>query len=173
MGEPGPLKLRAHDRDDLAVVAGVLQDALVPVAEIAYLAEEKRFVMVASRFCWESVASDAAEPEPEPGGAPERAADARFAEARAPAGYRRVNCGVCFDRVRRVRRRGLDPAAHGRILELLTIAGEDDTITLVFAGAAEIRLEVTGIACHIEDLGDPWPTPWRPRHDLDSDARAG
>src|SRR5207244_12488326 len=46
----GPLKLRAEDEEDLAVVSAILQDALVPIGEMAYLPEEQRFVLVANRF---------------------------------------------------------------------------------------------------------------------------
>jgi hypothetical protein len=35
---------------------------------------------------------------------------------------------------------------------------------LIFAGGAAIRLEVDGILCHLEDLGEPWPTRWQPAH---------
>jgi hypothetical protein len=27
-----------------------------------------------------------------------------------------------------------------------------------------IRLEGAGITCRLKDLGEPWPTRWRPRH---------
>ena len=49
----GALKLRAEDAEDLAVISAILQDALVPVGEMAYLPEEQRFVLVANRFRWE------------------------------------------------------------------------------------------------------------------------
>jgi hypothetical protein len=35
---------------------------------------------------------------------------------------------------------------------------------LVFAGGAQIRIETDAIACRIEDIGEPWPTRWRPTH---------
>ena len=35
---------------------------------------------------------------------------------------------------------------------------------LVFAGDAAIRLETAQPLCFIEDLDEPWPTKWRPRH---------
>ena len=47
------LKLRAEDADDIAVLSAVLQDALVTVGEMAWLADERRFVLVANRFRWE------------------------------------------------------------------------------------------------------------------------
>ena len=59
-----PLKLRAEDEEDLAVVSTILQDALVPVAEMAYLPEEKRFVLVANRFKWEAPPAPLVEARP-------------------------------------------------------------------------------------------------------------
>jgi hypothetical protein len=46
------LKLRAEDADDLAVLSACLQDALVPVRDLAYVADQKIFVFVANRFRW-------------------------------------------------------------------------------------------------------------------------
>lgn len=166
-----PLKLRAHDARDLQALAPILQDALVPVSEVAYLPHERRFVMVANRFRWEGPAPET-EPEPAPAG------DARFENAGPQVGtgplYERVNCGVCFDRVRHVRARGLDLAERDQILNLLTLWAEPGAVRLLFSGGAEIRLEVSQIRCHMEDLGQPWPTRWRPSHTLeepDSDER--
>ena len=164
-GVPGvaPLKLRARDAEDLRALAICLQDALVPLADVAYLKAEKRFVMVANRFMWERGAQDA--PVPEPGAArAEAGADARFEEAEAgPINYR-VHCAVTFDWVRNVGFRGLDPREKDQILSLLTIELEPGAVRLVFAGGGAIRLEVRDLRCHLEDLGEPWPTHWRPSH---------
>ena len=46
------LKLRAHDADDLQVMAALLQDAIVPVSEMLFLPNAKRFILVANRFRW-------------------------------------------------------------------------------------------------------------------------
>ena len=163
---PGPLRLRAHDADDLQTVAACLQDALVPLAEVAFLKAEQRFVMVANRFRWERAPANAG-----PAAAAKPRADARFAEGDEAAGggprYERVNCGICFDRVRAVRYKGLDARRKSQILNLLTLQSRPDAVTLVFAGDAAIRLEVGAIRCHLEDLGEPWPTRWRPSHPVD------
>lgn len=151
------VKLRAHDPLDMEVIASWLQDALVPLADVAYLPREKRFVMVANRFMWESARPEAAPTE-------EAAGDARFADEGGGPTFQRVNCGICFDRVRSVRYRGLDPKNKDHILNLLTIEAEPRAVTLVFSGEAAIRLEVSAIACHLEDLGEPWPTRWLPEH---------
>ena len=167
-----PLKLRAHDPADMDVVAALLQDALVPQADMAYLAREKRFVMVANRFRWHGDPAEddlPAAPTAEPAGG-----DVAFAEAAGDAPpFERVNSGLCFDKVARVRYRGLRPGGNDEILNLLTIDSRPGAITLIFAGDAAIRLEVEAIRCHLEDIGDPWPTRWRPRHDVGQEGEPG
>lgn len=161
LADPVPLRLRARDADDLQTIAACLQDALVPLSEIAYLKAERRFVMVANRFRWERAPAEAA-----PARAPD--ADAHFVEGDDDEGgearFERVNCGICFDRVRAVRFTGLNLRRRSQILNLLTVQSQPGAITLVFAGGATIRLEVSGILCHLEDLGEPWPTQWQPAH---------
>ncbi len=161
MASSTPVKLRARDSEDLEVIAAWLQDALVPLLDVAYLQREKRFVMVANRFRWESIdrgqAPASAEDKPE--------GDARFEDDSLAPAFERVNCGVCFDRVRAVRFRGPEFANKDQILNLLTLHAESGAITLLFSGGAAIRLEVDAIACHLEDLGEPWPTRWHPSHD--------
>jgi hypothetical protein len=134
------LKLRAVDADDLQVISAILQDALVPVAETAYLPDERRFVLVANRFRWE------------PG------IDGIRHE------FERTLTGLCIDNVLNVQRRGFSPAEGDRILALLALGVEGSALTLHFAGGSAIRIEVEEISCRLDDLGEPWPTRWRPRH---------
>lgn len=145
---PDALSLRAEDAEDMTVVSACLQDALVTLGDMAYLAEERRFVLVASRFLWEEEGS----------------------------GRRsRIHTGVSFDEVTGVRMRGINRRADsGRILELLAIDAEDGaekgTVTLVMAGGAELRLEVEAIRCHLRDFGEPWPAAASPRHPVAEDS---
>ena len=74
-------RLSARTVEDLAVVAALLQDAIVPLGDMAFLAEERSFVLALNRFRWE--ADD---------GAPAR---------------ERTHSGLRFDCVRRVRYRGI------------------------------------------------------------------
>jgi hypothetical protein len=167
------LKLRARDATDLAVIAACLQDALVRPRDMTFLAGERRFAFVANRFRWETAVAGGSGP-----GDTTPAADARDAEfheagTEEKAAYERVHCGVCFDRVRAVKTRGL---AHGRnpeFLDLLTVHAKDGAILLVFAGDVTIRLEVDAIRCHLDDLGEPWPTAWRPDHPLEQLEKPG
>lgn len=159
-----PLKLRARDPADMDVIAALLQDALVPLSDMAYLAPEKRFVMVANRFRWHGDPAEDARPSTP---APQLdGEDVAFAEEGDAPPFERVNSGLCFDRVERVRYRGLTPGRDDEILNLLTITARPDAITLIFAGDAAVRLEVAAIRCHLEDIGEPWPTRWRPQHDM-------
>lgn len=161
MVTPELLKLRAHDVADMQVIAVCLQDALIPLSDIVYLKREKRFVMVANRFRWELGKTV---PVPAPAAAaPE--GDARFEDHEAEPAFQRVNCGVCFDRVRGVRFQGLDLDNKDHILNLLTIEAAPRSIGLVFSGDARIQLDVGAIACHLQDLSEPWPTHWRPSHE--------
>ena len=172
MADKPPLKLRAQDAEDMDVIAALLQDALVPRADMTYLPKEKRFVMVANRFDWpHERADEAARSAPSQPAATPPGEDVRFDEAGDTPPFDRVNCGVCFDKVERVRYRGLGPDAKGEILSLLTIATQPRAITLLFSGDAAVRLEVEAVHCHLEDLGQPWPTRWRPDHEA-ADAEA-
>jgi hypothetical protein len=174
MNNSAGLKLRARDGADLAIIAACLQDALVRPRDMTYLAEEKRFAFVANRFRWEAMGRQPDErwagmaTERRPGS---EEGDAEFAdgETHGPV-YQRVHCGVCFDRVRGVKLRGFTAAKGPEFLELLTVQAQGDAILLVFAGNATVRLEVEAVRCHFEDLGEAWPTTWRPEHVTDDNA---
>ncbi len=138
------LKLRAADAEDLAVISAILQDALVAVGEMVYLPDEHQFVLVANRFRWE----------------PQQRAIGK--------NHERVLSGFCIDDVKSVKRRGFNPREEERILSLLAIRTdslENPTVLLLeFAGGSSILLEVGRVMCHLDDLGEPWPTRWRPKH---------
>ena len=144
----GLLKLKAVDGDDLEIIAGALQDAIVPVLDIAYDAGEQCFMFAANRFRWEKTA---------------RASGAGLAGDR-------IHCGVSFANIVKVRRKGIDRGRPGTFLNLLTISLEEQpggsapAVLLTFSGDAAIRLETTGLLCHLEDFGEPWPAQWQPQH---------
>lgn len=159
------LKLIARDADDLAIIAAVAQDALVPIGEMAFMPAEQRFAMVLNRFRWDRMNPNSNYPTfgGMPRAAPDR--DAPFWEALdQPPPYERILAGLRFEKVTAVGTRGIDLRNRGRILELLTIRSEPPSIVVVFAGDAIIRLEATGLHCIIEDFGDSWPTRHRPIH---------
>ena len=157
-----PLKLRARDAADLETIAAIVQDALVPLADMQYLPEERRFALMLNRFRWESAPKDLPEPTAIEG-------DAAYADAPGK-GLERVHAALVFDRVRRVQRRGLAEAAKGGMLSVLTLGFVGRQLVISFAGGAAVSLEVDQLSCHLEDLGEAWPTVWRPRHAEDEAA---
>jgi len=131
-------RLSARSVEDLAVIAALLQDAIVPVGDMAYLRDERSFVLALNRFRWETGAGE--------------------------AGPQRIHSGLRFDTVRRVRYRGIRRGDRGRFLSLLTISYDDGVAVLHFSGGGKIRLEVDELNCALEDFGEAWPAGSVPAH---------
>ncbi len=161
------LKLRGRDREDFAVLSAVLQDALAPVRDMTFIAKEKRFAMVVNRFRWEARAPLEDLPDQPRPDIPEREGDARFEDAPL---YERVHCGVTFDRVEGAYYTGFFRSESERILNLLAVVGDSKGVTLHFSDDAAVRLRGARVVCHLEDLGEPWPTRWRPSHEEAAEA---
>lgn len=149
MAPDGPLRLRAEDAEDLAVISAVVQDALISIRDLTYDRDAARFTMVANRFRWEVKPS------------------ATDGNRDAGAILERTLCAVSFAGVERVAYRGFRRRDDERILSLLAIRPGDKpgTIDLEFAGDATVRLAVAAIRVHATDIGEAWPTPWQPDHD--------
>jgi hypothetical protein len=137
------LKLTALDADDLAVISAAVQDSLVAVRDCAFFADEKRFVLLLNRFCWE-------------------------ANATIDTAYWRTHSALVFNEVEAVHHHKIPLQQPDRMLELLAVGqGKDGSVTLSFAAARAIRLEIGRLACHLGDVGEPWPTPWKPAHPVE------
>lgn len=156
------LKLIARDAEDLAFVASCLQDAIVPLHEMQYLAAERRFILVANRFRWErakrSVDKSTNKPVPP--------VDASFEDEDGSIGtHQRIHSGLCIDRVLAVRSRDINRERPDQFLNLLTMQYEPGKLDFVFAGGGVLQLEVEALNLFLQDLGEAWPTQWRPQHD--------
>jgi hypothetical protein len=133
------LRLRAADCEDLAVIAAFLQDARIPLREMAFQPDEKRFLACFTRY------------------RRERQADPTSCE-----GLTECASALVFESVEEVKYRGLETADLDRELGLLTIAthpGRDRLIhiDLVFEGDARIQLRTDAIAARLDDFGDAVP----------------
>jgi len=142
------LRLRAADADDLSVIAACLQDALIPLSEMAYLADERRFMAAFTRFRRECLAD------------PSRC-----------EGLTQCLSVLCFDNVEAVKHRGVDARLGGVKLELLTIVAEPTAdglthVTLLFAGDVAVRLDVSAIEAKLDDFGEPQEAKAVPSHEL-------
>lgn len=144
----GCLRLRAVDPHDLQVMAACLQDALIPLREMAFMKDERRFMASFHRFQRE-----------------------RLTDPEDDAGLTVCQSVLRVDDVEAVAYRGLDGDLGGVKFELLTIAAEPIAsggfhIILLFAGDVAIRLKVDLIAMTLNDFGDPWLASVAPQHDL-------
>ena len=143
-----PLRLVALDEDDLAVLSANLQDALIPVPDMAYLPREKRFALAGKRFDWVKAAA---------------------------GGCERCAIGLHFERVLGVARAGFAQSEVDRVLNLLAVAftpGEapGGHVTLTFTGGAAIRLDVECLEARMADLGERYPCDKPHPHPVDADA---
>ncbi len=147
-----PLKVLARDKDDLATIAALLQDAIIPLTDMTYLPDEQTLAMVVNRFRWEQLAQrEIALPTDEDGN---------------PL-YERINCGVRITGVSAVKTRGFNQRDKDAILNMLTLTQPaTDTIEMTFAGEAALALTVHELKVFCEDLGEGWPTTRMPQHEL-------
>ena len=138
------LKLIALDAEDLSVLSANLQDAVLRVADVAYLPREKRFAAIANRFDWASA-------------------------EQGPSTYARRRAAVRFERVLGAQLHGIDLANMDAVLALLAISFEptaapEGHVTLHFADGAAIRLHVECIEAELKDLGPVWKAKSKPHH---------
>ncbi len=137
------LKLSAVDAEDLGVISAAIQDSLVAVRDCVWFQDEKRFVLLLNRFRWEA----------DPG---------------AGAAHSRTHSALVFNEVTAVRHHDIPTGEPDRMLELLAVVLENDrSVLLRFSAGRAIRLEIGRLACHLGDVGDPWPTPWKPAHPVE------
>lgn len=133
------LRLKATDAEDLAVIAACLQDARIPLKEMAFLKEERRFVCAFRRYRREL------QPDPQ-----------------SCEGMTECMAVLVFDGIEVVKYRGLDTDSPEKELGLLTIATEPGKghlihVDLVFEGSAQIQLRTDAILCRMDDFGEPEP----------------
>ena len=134
------LRLSALDADDLDVISAAVQDALVAVRDCAYFKDERRFVLLLNRFRWE-------------------------ADPSVEAAHSRTHSALVFNEIMGVQHHNIPLGEPDRMLELLAVILENDgSVALRFATGRAIRLEIGRLACHLGDVGEPWPTPWKPAH---------
>lgn len=147
------LKLAALDAEDLAVISSQVQDAVVKVGNIHWLKTESKLIIEMNRFAWEEAIKQ----------------QRRFL-APKPS-YERHQAILHFSRVIDVQGRNIRKDAPDAVLNLLAMQFEPDgegpngTITLIFAGNAEIRFNVECIEAQLADTGAAWETEHLPEHE--------
>ncbi len=140
-----PLRLMAHEAEDVTPIAALVQDAALRAGDLTYEASGRHFTVRMNRFCHEAEGT---------------------VPLRAPS-VLRISC------VTGVKMRGFDPRQTSQPLSLLDIAVDvveapAHVLTLRFAGEAgslrDVRIEVECIDVLLLDLAAPRRARSVPRH---------
>ncbi len=142
-----PLRLKARDSDDLAIVSALLQDAVLPLKETSWQPDLKRFGMLVNRFRWE---------------------DKAYAEQRSRP-YERVQSMLVIDSVQNVSSMGVDHANKEQIISILSVAYEGGKIIFTLAGDGALALDVECLDITVKDVTKPYTAISKsaPQHNLD------
>ena len=141
-GAEQPLRLFAHDAEDLAVISALVQDAVFPSAEMAWHPRQRRFAILLNRFRWED----------------------RDAAAQAGRKFERVRAVLEINDVVRVRSQGFARGAQDLVLSVLSIQfdAQDDgmgEILLTLAGDGLVALQVECVNISLVDVTRPYIAP--------------
>lgn len=137
------LKLSARDAEDVQVISAVLQDAIAPIVDMVYRSEDKNFIMVVHRL--------------------------RHETENAPS-LERICCAINLRGAEAVQTQGIDLNQRDQMLDLLAIMQDHTTLRFIFAGEAQIKVQLSASTLNnwsilIEDFGDTWPASCNPCHD--------
>ena len=144
------LKLNATSDEDLRVISAHLQDSIVQVKNIVHLKKNRILLIQFNRFMWEDV---------------ERGVFRK---------NKRVLSILKLDNVAGVYSKNLNQKNQERFLDFLAIetkllSDKSYEIKLNFAGGILIKINVEVIECFLEDLGEPWETKNKPKHNFFDD----
>lgn len=137
-----PLRLKALDADDLAVMSSLVQDAIFPASEMIWTKKDRRFALLLNRFRWE---------------------DADQAEARNRA-FERVQSVLVIEDVRKVQSLGVLRGDNAVVMSLLSMAFEPGLdgmgrVVLTLAGDGVIAVEVEALEVVLRDVTRPYAAP--------------
>lgn len=149
-GGERPLRLKALDAEDLAVISAFVQDAIFLRGDARWSMAQRRFALLVNRFRWE---------------------DREQAE-RSGRGFERVRTILSIEDVLHVRSSGLEHVDADTVLSLLALSwhpgeGGTGTVELTLAGDGAIRVEVEALEVLLRDVTRPYraPSGRAPRHD--------
>ena len=139
------LRLQATSSEDLKVLSALLQDSIVPIADILYTPSQKQVIMVFQRFRWELT---------------------KNAETIGkPIVYQRCLCGLVIDKVEYMQTQQIDINDRSQFLNFLSFYESSQSLDLQFSDSKTIRLSVHSLKLTVKDLGESWPTTQRPKHE--------
>ena len=152
----GNLRLLARDEDDVAVVSALLQDAIIPGADMEFKRKTNQFFIVANRFCWDIQPLDGV-----------TSTDGK------PVHQRRL-CGICIRHVTAVQHHNWLDRRQDALFNLLALryvdmakyTGDGVVLQFEFSGGSSLRLLTDDIDITLADLDAGHPTSLQPAHDV-------
>ena len=152
--EAPKIRLSARDDDDIAVFSTLLQDAIIPGADMTFKKESKEFVIVANRFCWEL----------------EPSTDLKSNTGK-PLHERRL-CGIRILHINSVKQYQWPKSRQDTLFNLLALrclnmaekARGGYVLQLEFSGGSSLRLNIDAIDVLLIDLDEGYPTSLQPSH---------
>ena len=148
-GGEAPLNIGALDSEDLTVISAMVQDAVLPIGEISWQANQRRLALLINRFRWEDKTNAERQGRP----------------------VERVQSLLAFDTVLSVASQGLDRSQKDLVLSMLSITMEnaengDCYLTVTLAGDGALRIRVEAVEVHLRDVTLPYAAPSRksPHH---------
>lgn len=137
-GDEAPLRLIARDADSLAVIAALVQDAVLPASQMTFAKGKRRFALFLNRLRREAPVALAGKPE-------------------------RVQALLVVEEVLAVKSHGITRDAD-LVLSLLDIrfdAAADGAgrLILTFAGDGALALEVEALGVSLRDVTRPYLAP--------------
>ena len=142
-----PLRLKAQDADDLAIVSALLQDAVLTMKETSWQPDTNRFGMLVNRFRWE----DKAQAE------------------NGKRAYERVQSMLVIDCVQNVSSMGIDHTNKDQIISILAVNYEVGKVVFTLAGDGALALDVECLDITVKDVTKPYAAVSKsaPKHVLD------
>ncbi|MDE0985134.1 MAG: DUF2948 family protein [Yoonia sp.] len=148
-GGDRPLRLKALDSDDLAVMSSLTQDAVFPASEMRWDRKARRFALLLNRFRWED--------------APNAKIGKRSVE--------RVQAVLSIEDVMSVKSQGVQAGDADTIMSLLSVSFEPSTdgmgrVLMTLSGDGAIAIEVEALEIMLADVTRPYIAPSKsvPQH---------
>lgn len=143
-----PLNLGAQEAADIPVIAALIQDAVVGIADVSWRPAQRQLVFLINRYRWERPDHAGAVPE-------------------------RVRSLLVIDNVLNVASMGVDKSDRDLVLSLLDLSyapGADGTgeLMLILAGDGAVRMRIEALELRLRDVTRPYhaPSGKTPDHDL-------
>lgn len=136
------LALRAESPEDLTVIAALVQDAVLPITEIAWDAKARRLAFLLNRFRWEDRDRASAQHRP----------------------FERTRALLVISDVTGVASQGIDRHDRDTILSILSLSWEPGPdgagrVIVTLAGDGAIAASVECIDIDLRDVSRPWRAP--------------